>query len=252
MHRIRFIPGLALLLVLFLVALPACEPAAPEEAELNALTEEEINEGWQLLFNGSDLTGWRGFQREDVPGKWVVQDGAIHFTGAEEGEGGDIVTVDQYENFELSLDWKIAECGNSGVFFHVIEENYRAVYSTGPEMQVLDNTCHPDAENGPDRYAGANYALHPVPMEAARPGGEWNHSRLIVNGSHVEHWLNGEKLVEYELWSDEWKELVAKSKFNEMPGYGMATTGHIALQDHGDPVWFRNIKIRPLDQDEPV
>lgn len=247
----KLLQGTTIALLVLFVGLSGCRPKAPVEPEPNTLTAEEEAEGWQLLFDGQEITKWRGFQRADIPSKWVIDDNAIHFTGAEEGEGGDIITIDQYDNFELELDWKIGECGNSGIIYRVVEGEHRAPWETGPEMQVLDNTCHPDAQNGPDRYAGANYAIHPVPAEVAKPGGEWNHVRLVVNGNHVEHWLNGEKIVEYELGSDDWKQRVAASKFNEMPGYGMATSGHIALQDHGDPVWYRNIKIRPLGGQEP-
>lgn len=248
----RFVHGTTIALLVLFVGFSGCKPKAPAEPEMNALTAEEQAEGWQLLFDGQEITSWRGFQRIDVPSKWVIADSALHFTGAEEGEGGDIITVDQYADFELELDWKIGECGNSGIIYRAVEGENDTPWQTGPEMQVLDNTCHPDAENGPDRYAGANYAIHPVPMEVAKPGGEWNHARLVVNGTHVEHWLNGEKIVDYEFGSDDWKQRVAASKFSEMPGYGMAESGHIALQDHGDPVWFRNIKIRPLGQDQPV
>ena len=208
----------------------------------NTLTEEEKADGWELLFDGEDFSHWRGFKQDSVPAGWTIDDNAIHFTG--EQQAGDLITDDEYESFELQLDWKIAEGGNSGIMFHVTEDNDRT-YQSGPEMQVLDDAGHPDAQNGPDRLAGANYALHPPSnTEAVNPAGEWNTVRLVVDGQHVEHWMNGEKVVEYELGSDEWKELVATSKFGEMPNYGIAGAGHIALQDHGDPVWYRNIKIR--------
>ena len=211
---------------------------------LNTLTEEEKAEGWQLLFDGEDLSQWRGFKQDSVPAGWTIDEHAIHFTG--EGRGGDLITEDEYDSFELQLEWKIVEGGNSGIMFHVTEDNDQT-YLSGPEMQVLDDAGHPDAQNGPDRLAGANYALHPPSStDAVKPAGEWNHIRLIVDDSRVEHWLNGEKVVEYELGSDDWKERVANSKFAEMPNYGKAETGRIALQDHGDPVWYRNIKIKRL------
>lgn len=233
--------------LLLLLLLPSCK-LLQREQRLNTLSRSEERAGWQLLFNGESMEGWRGYKKQNVPSKWTVQDGAITLN-KEGGEGGDIITVAQYDNFELSLDWKIGECGNSGIFFHVAEGNYGAVYNTGPEVQVLDNTCHPDAKNGPDRYAGANYALHPPsPADVVKPAGEWNNARVIVRGPHVEQWLNGRKVVEYELWSPDWQQRVKASKFVEMPDYGMMKKGHIALQDHGDPVAFRNIKIRPLNE----
>ena len=211
---------------------------------LNALTEAEKAEGWELLFDGEDFSHWRGFKKDDVPAGWTVDENAIHFTG--EQQAGDLITQDAYDSFELALDWKIAEGGNSGIMFHVTEENDRT-HQSGPEMQVLDDAAHPDAQNGPDRLAGANYALHPPSNPSAtKPAGEWNTIRLVVDGQRVEHWMNGEKVVEYELGSEEWKERVAASKFVEMPNYGIAGSGHIALQDHGDPVWYRNVKIKRL------
>ena len=209
----------------------------------NALAEEEKAEGWQLLFDGEDLSQWRGFKQDSIPAGWTVDDDAIHYTG--EGRGGDLITEDEYDSFELQLDWKIAEGGNSGIMFHVTEDNDQT-FQSGPEVQVLDDAGHPDAQNGRDRLAGANYALHPPSKDVVKPAGEWNRIRLVVDGQRVEHWLNGEKVVEYELGSDDWKERVAASKFGEMPNYGTAEAGHIALQDHGDPVWYRNIKIKPL------
>ncbi len=246
----RYLRSTSLALCALLVALTLTSCRTSREVAPNTLTSKERKQGWVLLFNGESPEGWRGFNKEGVPSKWVVQDGALHFDPKAAGQGGDIVSANTYGDFELQLDWKIGACGNSGVFFHVSEgQQYDTVWRTGPEVQVLDNSCHPDAKNGPDRYAGANYALQaPNPVDAARPAGEWNHMRVLVKGPHVEHWLNGKKVVAYELWGDAWKQAVQKSKFNDMKDYGMMKTGHIALQDHGDPVWFRNIKIRPLDR----
>lgn len=246
------------LLGLCLLALTACEgPEAgnvgdtaegtTEATAPNTLSDAERAEGWQLLFDGESFAAWRGYRSDSMPAQWVVEEGALHFDPEQEGAGGDIITVREYDDFELSLEWKIGECGNSGIFYRVKEdEQYESTYHTGPEMQVLDNTCHADAGNGPDRTAGANYALHPPSEDVTKPAGEWNQTRIVVDSAHVEHWLNGVKVVEYELWSDDWKQRVAASKFTEWPDYGLARSGHIALQDHGDPVWFRNVKIRPL------
>ena len=185
---------------------------------------------------------WRGFRSEGLPAGWQVVDGALTRVAA----GGDIITLEQYENFELEFEWKVAPGGNSGVFFRVVEDStLRYVWQTGPEMQILDNERHADGKL-PETSAASNFALHAPSRNVAKPAGEWNRARLVVNGSHVEHWLNGEKVVEYELWSDDWRQRVQNSKFKDMPRYGMARNGHIALQDHGDWVAFRNIRIRRL------
>lgn len=218
----------------------------PVSASLNMLTAEEEAEGWQLLFDGTNMDHWRGYKAESVPEGWVIDDGAIHYPG--ESPAGDIITRAQYDNFELSLEWKIAKAGNSGIFFRVTEDHDNP-WQTGPEVQVLDDAGHPDAQNGGDRVAGANYDMHAPSMNVVKPAGEWNAVRLVVTGPHVEHWLNGEKIVEYELWTEAWEEQVANSKWNEHPDYGRREMGHIGLQDHSDPVWFRNIKIKPLGED---
>jgi hypothetical protein len=158
--------------------------------------------------------------------------------------GGDLITVDQYGDFELRLEWKIARGGNSGIMFHVTDDAGQT-YETGPEMQVLDNGGHADGRD-PVTSAGSNYALHAPTRDVTRPIGEWNEVRLLVRGPHVEHWLNGVKLLEYELWSPDWEARVQASKFKTMPGYGRARRGHIALQDHGDRVSYRNIRIKTL------
>lgn len=205
----------------------------------NTLTAAERAEGWQLLFDGETTDGWRGFRRQDMPG-WMVEEGELRRVGG----GGDIVTTEQFDDFELKVDWKIQAGGNSGIMFRVSEE-WDRTWKTGPEMQVLDDERHRDGRR-PITSAGSNYALHAAAEGAVRPAEAWNEARILVNGGHVEHWLNGVKVVEYELWSDEWDELVAASKWDTLPGYGRQRRGHIALQDHGDWVAYRNIKIRPL------
>lgn len=212
----------------------------------NTLTEEERAEGWQLLFDGESLSEWRGFRQDDVPSSWQIEDGTLAFV-PDAGEGGDIITREQFEDFELQLEWKISEGGNSGIIYNVSEDDeYDNTWETGPELQILDDENHPDNED-PTHLAGSNYDLHAPEQDVAKPAGEWNQVRLLIDEGHVEHWLNGEKIVEYELGSEEWNELVAESKFNDMSGYGQYDQGHIALQDHGDEVWFRNIKIRRID-----
>jgi cytochrome c len=222
-------------------------PATPQSGAPAVLTAAEREAGWELLFDGQTLDGWRGYRSDDLPGRWTVADGAIFYDPSRGGRRGDIITAETYGDFELELEWKIGPCGNSGIMYRVVEaDHFRSTFHTGPEMQVLDNTCHPDARNGLDRTAGANYALHAPVKDVTKPAGDWNQVRLILDGARVEHWLNGEKVVEYELWSDDWRRRVADSKFSAWPGYGMGERGHIALQDHNDPVWFRNIRIREL------
>lgn len=197
---------------------------------------------WKVLFDGKTLNGWRNFKSDSVKSAWKVEDGYLTLTGP---GGGDIITKDQYENFELELEWKISEGGNSGVFYNVVEGDNHSVWQTGPEMQILDDDKHPDAKILKHR-AGDNYDLQESKNKVLKPVGEFNKARLVVNKGHVEHWLNGVKVVEYNLWTPEWEELVKKSKFASMPDYGKAKKGHIALQDHGDKVWFRNIRIKEL------
>jgi hypothetical protein len=210
----------------------------------NTLTAQQKKDGWKLLFDGRTLDGWRGWKQQGPPDGWKVVDDAI----TRVAKAGDLITVDQYASFDFTFEWRIAKNGNSGVFFHVAEApNLPNTFTTGPEYQLLDNDGHPDAKNGPDRLAGGNYALHPPVNAAPKPVGEWNGSRILVNGPRVEHWLNGVKVVEYELWSADWKDRVQKSKFKAMPRYGLEKTGHIALQDHGDVVAFRALKIKVLD-----
>jgi hypothetical protein len=207
---------------------------------LSACASTSAEPKWESLFDGETTSGWRGFKKDACPDGWQVVDGTLTLVGG----GGDIITPEQYTSFELELEWKISEGGNSGIFFHVTEDN-DYVWQTGPEMQVLDNAKHQDGKN-PKTSAGANYALHAPPSDVTNPIGEWNQVRLIVNGPHVEHWLNGHKQCTYELWSDDWKAAVEASKFKDMPEYGLRENGHIALQDHGDRVSYRGIRIRRL------
>jgi len=223
------------------------DPADPVEIteEINTLTQAEIEDGWILLFDGKTLDGWRGFKEDHVPEWWVVEEGYLMTPGEGDDLGGDIMTENMFENFEIYLEWKISKGGNSGVFFRVLEDDYTTVYATGPEYQLIDDLGYP--ENLEDwQTCGANYGMHPPVQPRIKPAGEWNSLRLIVDSTHVTHYLNDIKVVEYDLWSDEWNRKVQAGKWAEYPGYGQSKTGHIALQDHGDSVWFRNIKIRNL------
>jgi hypothetical protein len=224
----------------------AQEEAAPAMSEAehplaaNVLTQVEIDAGWELIFDGHTLDGWRGYNRDDLPGGWGVEDGLLTRTG----EGGDIITDREFTDFELSVEWKLEPGGNSGIFYRAAEGE-EWIYHSAPEMQVLDDERHRDGQN-PLTSAGANYGLHAAPRGVVRPVGEWNEARVVVEGSRVEHWLNGTRVVEYVLGSQEWEALVADSKFGEWPAYGGAATGHIGLQDHGDPAWYRNMKVRVI------
>jgi len=212
----------------------------PTKAPQNILTDAERQAGWKLLFDGKTPAGWHGWKKSEFPAGWEVIDGCLVRTG----RGGDIVTDEEFENFELALEWRISPGGNSGIFFRA-DESLRWAWETAPEMQVLDNAEHADGRS-PLTSAGSNYALHAPTRDVTRPVGLFNEVRILVNGAHVEHWLNGEKIVEYELGSPQWQELVAASKFKDMPKYGRTAKGRIVLQDHGDKVWYRNIKIRQL------
>lgn len=196
---------------------------------------------WQPLFDGETLAGWRGYDSTDIPPGWRVEDGMIHFSDGK----GDLVTTAQFADFELALEWKVAEGGNSGIFY-LAPLGFDAIYMGAPEMQVLDDARHRDGGD-PLTSAGAAYGLYPAPRDVVNPAGEWNFARIRVLGNDVEHWLNGERIVAYTLGSEEWRRLVRESKFNEWPMYGMARRGHIGLQDHGDPVWYRNLRIRSLE-----
>ena len=207
---------------------------------MTTLTAEERAAGWRSLFDGATTNGWRGYKRSNVPDGWRVVDGALTRVGA----GGDVITTEQFGNFELSLEWKVQPAGNSGVFYRVTEEGDQT-YFTGPEMQVLDDAGHPDGRSRLTA-AGAVYGLYPAPPRVVKPAGEWNAVRIVAHGNHVEHWLNGVQLASYVIGSRDWEARVGASKFREWPGYGRAEAGHIALQDHGDWVAYRSISILTL------
>lgn len=216
----------------------------------NTLTEQEIADGWELLFDGESMENWRVYNQEDIPAGWVVEDGAMVFDPEQRNDqyGLDIITKETYGDFELKLEWWLSEAGNSGIFYHVIEQEDKALYWSGPEMQILDNENHPDADQGVDgnRKAGSLYDLIPAVPQNAKPFGEWNSVKIVAKGDVIEHWQNGEMVLSFDRSTEEWKNLVAGSKFAPHPEFGTAAEGHIALQDHGDLVKFRNLKIRSL------
>jgi len=218
----------------------------------NTLTSAEVTEGWTLLFDGKTTDMWRGYNKTDFPKGWIIEDNSIRCLGSgkgEAGQGGDIITKEKYKNFELSLDWKISDGGNSGIFYLAQEIPGEPIWKSAPEMQVLDNIKHPDAKLGVDgnRQAGSLYDLIPAKPQNAKPVGEWNTVRIMVYKGTVVHYMNGVKVLEYHLWTDDWNKMCANSKFKDYKWFvDTATEGYIGLQDHGDDVWYRNIKIKKL------
>jgi 3-keto-disaccharide hydrolase len=196
---------------------------------------------WRPLFDGTSLDAWRGYKNAPVPAGWHVVDGTL----AKDAPVGDIVTKDEFGDFELQIEWKIGPGGNSGIFYRGTEE-YDHIYWSGPEYQLLDDEKAADNKTRLT-CAGAAYAIYPSPPGHLKPVGQWNQTRIVVNGAHVEHWLNGVKLLEYELWSPDWEARVKASKFAAYPNFGRAKRGHIALQgDHAGTLAFRNVRIREL------
>lgn len=247
MTRLRQRPPVA---VLFMAAtLGGCvmqrqpetsESATPAGATYQ-LTANERAAGWRMLFDGRSLDGWRVYRGQATPGGWFVRDGAL----TKVQPTADIITVDEFGDFELALDWRIAMGGNAGLFYRATEE-YDHVYWSGPEYQLLDDANAPD---GTSRLtsAGSAYGLYPAPAGMLKPAGEWNSTRIVLHGAHVEHWLNGTKLLEYELWSPDWEAKIKATKFGAWPNYGRAKRGHIAVQgDHAGELALRNIRIREL------
>jgi hypothetical protein len=207
----------------------------------NTLAPVEAADQWRKLFDGKSLDAWRGYKDTPVPSGWKVADGAL----VKDTPVADIVSKDEFGDFELELEWRIGEAGNSGVFYRGTEE-YEHIYWSAPEYQLLDDA---KASDNKTRLtcAGAAYALYPSPAGHLKPIGQWNATRIVARGAHIEHWLNGVKLVEYELWSPDWEAKAKDSKFKDWPNFGRAKRGHIALQgDHTGSLAFRNIRIREI------
>ena len=221
----------------------AAAAATATSTATTAMGETDSTGAWRSLFDGQTTNGWRKYRGTGMHPQWQARDGMLIVTGRG-GDAGDIVTVDQYGDFELELEWKVPSGGNSGIFYRAAETAER-IYETAPEYQVLDDARHPDGKN-PLTSAGAAYGLYAPPRGIAKPAGEWNAARIVARGNHVEHWLNGMKVVDYELGSPDWSAKVQASKFKDWPGYGKSARGYIGLQDHGDTVSFRNIRIREL------
>ncbi|HEX8333864.1 MAG TPA: DUF1080 domain-containing protein [Segetibacter sp.] len=222
------------------------------DKQANTLTAKEKKEGWKLLFDGTTTTGWHTYGYNAVGNAWTVEDGTLRINSAKKkewtpNENRDIVTNDEYDNFHFAVDWKISTKGNSGIIFYVHEDKakYKNTYQTGPEMQVLDNDGHPDGKIIKHR-AGDLYDLISSSSEPVKVVGEWNHAEIKSLNGKLDFYLNGQHIVNTTLWDDAWKKLVAGSKFKSMPAFGIHKKGRIALQEHGDDVWYRNVKIRKL------
>jgi len=218
-------------------------PAASLSGGKAMLSDEEKAEGFVLLIDGETANGWRGYKSDKFPAKgWEIVDGALHKIA--KAGGGDIITEEQFENFDFRFEWKVAPGANSGVFFRISEIGERT-YDTAIEYQILDNDLHRDGRKE-ITSAASNYALYPPTEKAVKPVGEYNEGRIVAHGKHVEHWLNGKKVVEYVIDSDDWNERIANSKFKDWDHFGKMSKGHIGLQDHGDDVWYRNLRIKKL------
>ncbi|MCC5904797.1 MAG: DUF1080 domain-containing protein [Balneolaceae bacterium] len=211
------------------------------------LTQEEIDEGWELLFDGVSTENWRVYNQDSFPEHgWTVEDGVLIFRPVEGVDTGplDLITNERYQDFELELEWWISERGNSGIFHHIVEQPDQAIFWSGIEMQILDNDAFPNLDD--NQLSGALYEKKAPEPQNTRPQGEWNSVRIVSDGPSVEYWQNGELVVEFERWSPEWYDLIRGTKFECHPSFGNAPKGHIGLQDHGDEVRFRNIRIREL------
>jgi len=222
------------------------------DASSELLTRQEQKDGWKLLFDGKTTNGWHGYGKQTVPKIWKAENGTLRLDAASRknfttNEGGDIVTDEEFDNFHLKMEWKISPKGNSGIMFYVHEDTakYNRPYFTGPEMQVLDNDGHADAKIFKHK-AGDLYDLIPSTKDATKPVGEWNQVEIISNNGKLDFYLNGEHNVSTTMWDDNWRSMIAGSKFKAWPAFGTFKKGKIDLQDHGDDVWFRNIKIKRL------
>jgi hypothetical protein len=258
----RNLPSLILLALLSFLCLVSCKKSERQdvaatdsvavEPTFNALSTSEKEAGWELLFDGSTLNGWKRYGADSIGPLWSVKDGMIVCDGTGLGEGsgpmgGSLMTLKQYGNFELTADWKISPGGNSGILYHVVEKpEYKHDYDTGPEYQVMDDTGWKDPLRD-EQKAGGSYDMYPASAnKKLMPVGEWNSSKIIYNNGHVEHWLNGEKVLEFQEGDADYQARYKKSKWVDYPGWNKSKTGSISLQDHGAPVYYRNIKIRAL------
>jgi hypothetical protein len=215
----------------------------------NSLSRAEASDGWTMLFDGKTLDGWRGYNGVNIDGVWVVEKGTLHLANPpKERPHANIITVGVYDDFDLRFAWKVEEGTNSGVMFNV-GEGPNEPYLTGPEYQVLDNFGFRSGKGepvGPVEHSASNYAIEAAVKDMTKPVGEWNEGRIVLQGNNVKYFLNGVKTAEYVMHSAKWKEQIANSKFSKWKDFCTLNNGHIALQDHGHRVWFRNIKIKEL------
>jgi len=255
-----------LILFFFTFILTSCSPSGREKTadrsipDINTLTEHEKAEGWALLFDGATFKGWRGLGQSDIPeSHWTIEQGCIKKIPSidvplqpdcQPLQGGDIMTQEAFKDFELRFEWKISRAGNSGIKYNVSEEMSTShspqTAGLGFEYQILDDKNHPDAKNGDNRTAAALYDLKAPERKKLKPVGEFNTGRIVFVANHGEHWLNGVKVLEYDLKTPEMIELLKKSKYAPIQGFADKRSGHLVLQDHTDAVWFRNIKIRRI------
>jgi hypothetical protein len=249
--RTKMAAGSFLLAMISISGCSTSKQANMSSAE-NVLSAEERSNGWELLFDGTSTAGWHTYGQTTIGKAWKAENGTLRLDAASKkdwqtAEGGDIVSEKEYENFDLRLEWNIAPGGNSGIMFYVKEDAslYPYPWHTGPEMQVLDNAAHLDAKIIKHR-AGDLYDLMSVSKETVKPAGEWNAVRIVANKGDLDFYMNDAHVLHTTLWTDSWRALVANSKFKDMPGFATFRSGRIALQDHGDNVWFRNIKIKRL------
>jgi hypothetical protein len=221
-----------------------CSTAFAQGTRMNTLSAADKKAGWKLLFDGKTTSGWHNYKKTSVGPGWLIKDGILSRTADTSVVAGDLLTNEKYKNFDFAVDWRISEGGNSGIIYRLTEDNDYP-WQSGPEMQILDDKRHADGKLT-ITSAGSAFAIYPAPRGVVHPAGQWNAARIVVRGNHVEHWLNGRKLFSYELGGADWAAKVAASKFKSMPNYGKATEGFIALQDHGDKVEFRNVRIKVL------
>lgn len=252
-----FLMFIAFSLILFLAGCQGGQQQSTEETdtqeEMSEANEEAADEDWVVLFDGESVDNWRGYKNDSFPTQgWRIDGEALMCVGSGKGEaggaGGDIITRDMYEDFELEFEWKISEGGNSGVFYMAREIEDEPIYKSAPEYQVLDNERHADAKLGKDgnRQAASLYDLIPADPQNAKPAGEWNTGKILKYQGTVAHFMNGEVVLEYHLWTDDWNEMVENSKFADFEPFADYSEGHIGLQDHGNDVWYRNIRIKTM------